>query len=307
MNYFSQQYNKKLNEARGVTRTIDPKLWASVSSGCSKTYKNDLGVSAKPIGTRDQLLQRFVAGLIILKQQCPITENDMKNCPAFTQWANKLLDMGVTMDEVHKLWNENCGKLPKVDTTIINEEPINDDSDLYDDEVIDDTPNNTSINVVEPNDDIIDDIDSPENNDYSEEDLKNGEYTPESFLPILHKLLLPINNVPSNPELKLHGCSNPKDAFKILTLRDLLSEKISNCENLDELKAIANERNMLFACRVIGGDPEEVIGDVVWHGNNTPESYYIVIGNNILKIYYKEGNGDLSLSFTDTLNNLGIK
>lgn len=104
----------KLFEAR-VERTIDPKLWASVSSGCSKTYKADLGNSAKvPSGTADQLLARYVAGLIILKQQCPETIQDMQNAPAFRQWAKKLADMGVSIEQVHNLWNENCGKLPKM-------------------------------------------------------------------------------------------------------------------------------------------------------------------------------------------------
>lgn len=103
---------KSLNEA--VERTIDQKLWASVSSQCSRTYKADLGASAKPIGTADQLLQRYVAGLVILKQQCPMTEEDMENSPAFPQWGKKLVDMGITVDQVKQLWNENCGRLPKV-------------------------------------------------------------------------------------------------------------------------------------------------------------------------------------------------
>ena len=91
----------------------------------------------------------------------------MKDCPAFNQWANKLLQMGVTMDEIHKLWNENCGKLPKVeakmnlvnDTTpdiidndssdddeIMTGVSIDDDDDL-DDSVNDNDMTNTTIPV----------------------------------------------------------------------------------------------------------------------------------------------------------------
>ena len=55
----------RLNEA--VNRTIDAKLWKSIASSCSSKYKNNLGVTAEPKGTRDELLQRFIAGLIILK------------------------------------------------------------------------------------------------------------------------------------------------------------------------------------------------------------------------------------------------
>lgn len=102
-----------LNEA--VQRTIDQKLWASVSSGISRNYKNDLGASAKPIGTRDQLLQRYIAALVILKQQCPMSLDELKNSKAFPQWGAKLAEMGVTIEEVQKLWNENCGKLPQVE------------------------------------------------------------------------------------------------------------------------------------------------------------------------------------------------
>lgn len=105
-------YTTELFEAR-VERTIDPKLWASVSSGCSKTYKSDLGNSARvPSGTMDQLLARYVAGLIILKQTCPETITDLQNSPAFKPWAQKLVQMGVTIDQVHQLYNQNCGKLP---------------------------------------------------------------------------------------------------------------------------------------------------------------------------------------------------
>lgn len=105
-------YTTELFEAR-VERTIDPKLWASVSSGCSKTYKSDLGNSARvPSGTMDQLLARYVAGLIILKQTCPETIADLQNSPAFKPWAQKLVQMGVTIDQVHQLYNQNCGKLP---------------------------------------------------------------------------------------------------------------------------------------------------------------------------------------------------
>lgn len=120
-------YTTELYEAR-VERTIDPKLWASVSSGCSKTYKADLGNSARvPSGTADQLLARYVAGMIILKQQCPMTVDNMKNSTAFRPWAQKLVQLGVDVAKVQQLWNENCGRLPKVEVGNgnANAQPIN--------------------------------------------------------------------------------------------------------------------------------------------------------------------------------------
>ena len=286
MNRFSHH----INEAK-VQRTIDPKLWASVSSGCSKTYKNDLGVSAKPIGTRDQLLQRFVAGLIILKQQCPITKNDLQKCPAFTQWANKLLDMGIQMSEIHKLWNENCGKLPKVDTNTLIDMPDDNEPDMIDNEIS--AEDNTSVMPAEedtniPEGDIIDETPS---------DIDDN-----NIMQQLHNIMLS----PRTSKFDLHGCPVPEEAFKPLSMMQLNREGITNCDNFDDLKDIVSERKLCFALRVLGGDPEEVQGDVIWCENKTDTSYYIAVGNTNVKIYYKEENGDLSLSYIGTLKEFGL-
>jgi hypothetical protein len=107
-----RRYNRYfLNEA--VERTIDKKLWASVSSGISRTYRQDMGASAKPLGTRDQLLQKYIAALVQLKQPCPSTVDELRNSPAFPQWGKWLANNGVAIEEVQQLYNENCGKLPK--------------------------------------------------------------------------------------------------------------------------------------------------------------------------------------------------
>lgn len=301
---FYQQYNN-LNEAR-VTRTIDSKLWASVSSGCSKTYKNDLGASAKPIGTRDQLLQRFVAGLIILKQQCPITEKDLQNCPAFPQWANKLLDMGVSMAEIHKLWNENCGKLPQVDTTtvidnntgnIIDEEPEENDEFINEPETINNINDNIDDESVEN-----DEITTPTNN----RELNAMPSNNQEMINVLHKIMIKSSFNRNQGLFELHGCNNPTDAITPLNNMQLNKEGIVSCENLDDLINIASERNLLFVMRVLGGDPEEVKGDIVYYKNDTLPSYYIAIGNTSVKIYYKEDNGELSLSYLGSLNEFGL-
>lgn len=324
MNYNFDLLNR-INEAR-VERTIDPKLWASVSSACSKTYKNDLGKTAKPIGTREQLLQRFVAGLIILKQQCPITEKDMRDCPAFPLWANKLMDMGVKMEEIHKLWNENCGKLPKVEATMntmntpesdITDEDEDDDvitgisiddDDLDDSDniqlsnmIINDTENQPSIEYVdEPNEEQ--DEDEPAVNTLSsqqtptfkkEEIAPTATYSsdPYTLIDSIHKLLFGKGSQFSN----LHGCSVPTEAMKFIPKLTASAEGITPCDNLDDL---LNMNANIYALRVFkGGNPEEVTGDVIWCESKTDTSYYVGVSPEAVAIYYKDVNGDFTLAW----------
>ena len=60
-----------------VNRTIDKKLWLSVSSTCSKNRSTEAEF-IKPIGSdKNLLLQRYVAALLIMKKDCPETENDI--------------------------------------------------------------------------------------------------------------------------------------------------------------------------------------------------------------------------------------
>ena len=100
-----------------VERTIDPKIWATMASLCSRTYKSDKGENAKPIGaTKDALLARYVAGLIIMKQPCPTNINDIDDIAALKQYGHKLVDeLNVPFEDIQKLYNENCGNLPKAE------------------------------------------------------------------------------------------------------------------------------------------------------------------------------------------------
>lgn len=105
-----------LNEAAKVSRTIDPKLWATVSSACSRKYKATMGEDAIPPVKDDMqtLMARYVAGLIIFKQPCPQSLADIDKIGAFKQYAHKLLNnMGCTLYDIQVLYNENCGNLPK--------------------------------------------------------------------------------------------------------------------------------------------------------------------------------------------------
>jgi hypothetical protein len=131
---FGNRY-KFLNEA--VERTIDKKLWASVSSGISKNYRKDMGASARPLGTRDQLIQKYVAALVQLKQSCPSTVDELRNSSAFPQWGKWLADNGVSIEEVQQLYNENCGKLPKAVIGNSSNQPTNNLFDTADDNIDD--------------------------------------------------------------------------------------------------------------------------------------------------------------------------
>lgn len=324
-----------LNEA--VQRTIDPKLWASVSSGISRVYKHDLGDSAKPIGTRDQLLQRYIAGLIILKQQCPMSIDELKNSKAFPQWGAKLVEMGVTIDEVQKLWNENCGKLPPVpvNASNINIEDDEDDEDELDFALgmtNDEYQANKAAKRAEREQQIAsqhvmdneDDIENIEPDVYRKDNINqnSNEFAVQSkTVPVTNHVKNKINDIEPKQLIEplydgvfnskkfpeLHGCLNPNDAIKIITINDLYTEKIRDCENLDDFKTLMNDLGVCFAMRVfLGGDPEEVKGDVVWCDAPVETSYYIAVGNNNIGIYYKDANGIFTRAYYDTLTGFGL-
>ena len=100
-----------------VERTIDPRIWAAMASLCSRTYKSDLGEFAKPLGTtKDVIMARYVSGLIIMKQPCPASANDIDEIKALKQYGHKLVDeLHVPIEEIQTLYNENCGNLPKAE------------------------------------------------------------------------------------------------------------------------------------------------------------------------------------------------
>ena len=113
----NDQFRFMLNEAAKVQRTIDPKLWASVQSACSRKYKDTLGEDAVPPvkDDKDTLLARYVAGLIILKQPCPESLSDIDKIGAFKQFGHKLINVfGCSLYDIQVLYNENRGNLPAV-------------------------------------------------------------------------------------------------------------------------------------------------------------------------------------------------
>lgn len=100
---------KHINEmARlSIQRTIDKKLWATVSSICSRN-KSTEAEFIKPIGSDiNNLLQRYVAALIIMKKPCPISIDDINKLKTFKLVGNKYIDLGGTLQEIQELYNKN--------------------------------------------------------------------------------------------------------------------------------------------------------------------------------------------------------
>ena len=132
-----------------VERTIDPKLWAAMASLCSRTYKSDLGEFAKPLGnTKDVILARYVAGLIIMKQPCPSSEADIDRIKALKLYGHKLIDeYNTSIAEIQKLYNENCGNLPKASG---NTNSISTQETPAEEPELDDTNNSQPVTSDEP-------------------------------------------------------------------------------------------------------------------------------------------------------------
>lgn len=108
----SYAVQKSINEmARlAVQRTIDKKLWLSVASTCSRN-KSTEAENIRPIGSdKENLLNRYVAALIIMRKPCPETEDDIDKLKTFKLVAKRYLQLGGTLQEIQDLYNKNTGK-----------------------------------------------------------------------------------------------------------------------------------------------------------------------------------------------------
>ena len=108
----SYAVQKSINEmARlAVQRTIDKKLWLSVASTCSRN-KSTEAENIRPIGSdKENLLNRYVAALIIMRKPCPETEDDIDTLKTFKLVAKRYLQLGGTLQEIQDLYNKNTGK-----------------------------------------------------------------------------------------------------------------------------------------------------------------------------------------------------
>ena len=106
MKSFVQQI---INEAR-TQRTIDSKIWASMSSASSKNRANG-AVDVKPMRRDDAnvLLQKYVAGLLTIKAECPATVTDIEKIGSYKLIGQAAIDAGVSLSQIQKLYVENGG------------------------------------------------------------------------------------------------------------------------------------------------------------------------------------------------------
>ena len=194
MKSFVQQI---INEAR-IQRTIDSKIWASMSSASSKNRANG-AVDVKPMRRDDAnvLLQKYVAGLLTIKAECPATVTDIEKIGSYKLIGQAAIDAGVSLSQIQKLYVENGGTFNgdiKDNTEIASntEYPAYDEIDNSDDTETEETSPSTTfddsiaarINANEPDDNPDDEpvqteeINKQDTKDYpsyDEVDIENKE------------------------------------------------------------------------------------------------------------------------------------
>lgn len=100
-----------LNEAR-VQRTIDKKLWLSIASACSRNRATEAeNIKPSASASKEQLLPRYVAALLIMKKPCPTNEQDIEDIKTFKLVGKKLLQLGCTIEEIQNEYVANGGKI----------------------------------------------------------------------------------------------------------------------------------------------------------------------------------------------------
>jgi hypothetical protein len=66
---------------------------------------------AKSTDSKEVLLQKYVAGLLTMKSQCPETESDIEGLKAYKKIGQAFINKGGTMAEIQKLYVENGGTI----------------------------------------------------------------------------------------------------------------------------------------------------------------------------------------------------
>lgn len=150
---------------KSVNRTIDKKLWLTVSSIISRNRATE-AENIKPIGSdKDNLLQRYVAALLIMKKPCPKSEEDIEDIKTFKLIGQKYLELGGTIADIKRLYNENSGdsSVANVKNDIPVQTPESEDNTEDDD-----SDWNSLFDTDSDDDDLFSDVDSA--------DTKNREF-----------------------------------------------------------------------------------------------------------------------------------
>lgn len=180
-----------INEAK-VQRTIDSKIWASMSSMSSR-LRSTLAQEAKPMkrDTKDILLQKYVAGLLTMKVNCPNNVNDISKNKAYQNFGNAFIEAGGTIQEIQKLYQENGGVLTSEfhdDSDDLNQD-LEQDIDLTDTEFEPEVSDNINSydfdNAIQQHKEINEPVEEPEKDypDYDEVDDITNEKPIEKDYP----------------------------------------------------------------------------------------------------------------------------
>ena len=115
---------KYINEAR-IQRDVDPGIWASMSSMSSRMRKlssDGSDIKVKRNDDADTLLQKYVAGLLTMKSECPQTESDIDRIGVYSPLGRAYLNAGGSMSAIQNKYVTNGGT---VDFEI-SSEPVRD-------------------------------------------------------------------------------------------------------------------------------------------------------------------------------------
>lgn len=111
VNTISCALKQSLNEMARMTpvRTIDRKLWLTVASACSRNRSTE-AEDVKPVGhDKDNLVQRYVAALLIMKKPCPQTIQEVNELKTFKLVAKRAFELGATIEDIQNLYAQNTG------------------------------------------------------------------------------------------------------------------------------------------------------------------------------------------------------
>ena len=101
--------SQALNEM-AVKRTINPKALANVRDAASRrNFDETWATNVEPLSKFDdvELLNRYVAALLVFHKECPQSEEDIDKIGVFKNYAHKMIDEGtMTIDDVINLYNQ---------------------------------------------------------------------------------------------------------------------------------------------------------------------------------------------------------
>jgi hypothetical protein len=58
---------------------------------------------------KDDLLNRYVAALLIMRKPCPKNEKDIEDLKTLKLFAEKALELGATINDIQNLYDINAG------------------------------------------------------------------------------------------------------------------------------------------------------------------------------------------------------